>query len=310
MQDVIRERKRLLYRASALALVMGSAGMAQNAVAGVGEPVLTDSLVVTSSGDIGGGERQYDYTVFNISDLVEPAVFVPEVVVPPGFEAVIVDWELPFFDDAGIRDIQAPPGWLFAIETVGQANAEQGWGGIAGWQQAGDPWNNFLNDLASDGITPIDNGLTDSQEDAFLNVTQVVHWYIAPDFFDNAVCNGSQLITVDTNEGVPGCNWGWDTGAELALDSLGIFPFDSLGGFGFIATAPSDIPAPYQASWFLNPVATGDPPFPGAGNPPNLGLPLSPILQPQVVPEPGSVALLALGLGGLAWARRRRTKAG
>ncbi|MCP3867852.1 MAG: PEP-CTERM sorting domain-containing protein [Gammaproteobacteria bacterium] len=270
-----------------------------------GAPPPPSSRVDTDTNDIGGGLRSYEYTVVNTSD----SFGIPEgaqAFALPVFEGtpVIVDWELPWFDDGDIDTltIDTPVGWLWGIEQVGMANPEHGWGGIADWQTAGDPWNYFLNGFGPDGATPIDNGLTNAQADAFLNVQEVLHWYIDPQFWDASGCNG----TVPAN-GVQGCSWGWEIdGEEDPITTFGIFPENSQGGFGFDAMAPTDISAPYQASWFDLPVETGDPPFPGAGNlGPSIGQ--TSALQPTV-PEPGVLALLAAGFAGLGWGGRRRAK--
>lgn len=80
-----------------------------------------------------------------------------------------------------------------------------------------------------------------------------------------------------------------------------IFPGGSLEGFGFTAGFDSTN-APYQASWDDFTIRTGDPQFP-------LGVqPTNPIIARALanIPEPGTLAMLGLGLGAMAAARRRR----
>jgi len=279
---------------SLLALSVAAALAAPAAQAGVAAPPPTEraSSVDTDIIDIGGGEERFDYTLNNDSPFD-----------PYGGGAIplIVDWELPWFVDGGIDEgsILSPGGWDHAIETVGEANPETGWGGIADWQTPGDPFYNFLNDLDADG-NPIDNGLTEAQETAFLEADQVLHWFIAPDFFDASGCSGPVASGIADAD----CGWGWD-GTPLASirPSGALGGPSSLGGFGFEAPASTALAAPFQASWFDLPVQTGDPPFPGepAGfRAPTSGLPSQP------VPAPTTLALAGLGLAGLAWRRRRR----
>ncbi len=106
----------------------------------------------------------------------------------------------------------------------------------------------------------------------FTTVTEVLHWY--------------------TTEygGDDGFSWG-----------KAIFPYNELDGFGFTSNYTAT-DSPYQASWVILPVQTGDPAFPLGG------LPASPGALGQtgggVVPEPGTILLLMTGLLALAGVTR------
>ncbi len=118
------------------------------------------SHVTDSVADNGGGSWTYNFTVHN--DTI--GMYGGEV---PGFGDVIIDWELPYFDDMVIENIQSPNGWAFAIETIGTPNTATGWGGIADWQTAGDPWKAIFDDqYGSAAANP------------FNTHTQVLHWYV------------------------------------------------------------------------------------------------------------------------------------
>lgn len=71
---------------------------------------------------------------------------------------VIIDWELPYFADSGITNIQSAYGWNYAIETIGVVNGDTGWNGVANWQDPSDDWYQGPN-------SPFTTG------------TQVLHWY-------------------------------------------------------------------------------------------------------------------------------------
>ena len=108
----------------------------------------TVNSIVTNNNN---GTWTYGYTVNNTSQFTEigrdPRPF-------------LVDWELPWFGDAGINlmSIASPSGWFFNIETIGTANSNTGWDGVASWQNPLDP---FYAGAAS----------------PFTGVTQVLHWY-------------------------------------------------------------------------------------------------------------------------------------
>ena len=84
-------------------------------------------------------------------------------------------------------------------------------------------------------------------------------------------------------------------------ENYGIFPGNSLSGFGFLSDyAPFN--APYLASWVELPPRGGDPPIPGQA----FGTPLSPArLSAQSVPAPSTALLGVLGGVFLLIARLR-----
>ena len=251
----------------ALACAIGSTALlAPTSGALAGSPVFWEraSHVSDSVTDNGNGTWDYGFTVHNDSSFGAPEGFFQE--------PVIVDWELPFFDDAGfdIGDVTSPFGWAAAIETIGTPNPTTGWGGDANWQDPGDPF--YFGD-----------------DSPFTTATEVLHWYSKC-----WVMGGVDPVGIDTANGVA-CE------GEFAH---AIFPGLLLGGFGFTA-AFDQTAAPYQASWALLEVQTGDPAFPFggiAGSPNAIGT--------SGVPEPGTLSLvLFAAVGGFA-ARRRAKKRG
>ena len=236
-----------------LAMVFALGALAvQPAEAGVSAGGFTRSSTVTDIvANNGNGTWTYNYTVNNTSQFTAQ-----------GLERtpLLVDWELPWFGDAGIdiASIISPNGWAVAIETIGVANAATGWEGIASWQDPSDPF------FAGAGSP-------------FTTVTQVLHWYSECFLFrgDREGCFGGS--------------------------ANGILAPGSLSGFSFVA-AFDETDAPYQASWAVLPVRTGDPAFPLGG------IPNSPRVQGLVqgVPEPGLLGLLGIGLVAAMLGRRRR----
>ena len=107
-------------------------------------PVSSVSDTVTELAD---GTFLYEFTVNNISTANAD-----------GSIDSIIDWELPYFSDMGITNILSPSGWYYAIETIGVANPDTGWDGIAAWQDPSDP-------MYQGDTSPYTTG------------TQVLHWY-------------------------------------------------------------------------------------------------------------------------------------
>ncbi|HNI51695.1 PEP-CTERM sorting domain-containing protein [Accumulibacter sp.] len=239
---------------AAAVLVLGALA-AQPSFAGVSGGWTRSSTVGDSVTNNNNGTWTYNYQVNNTSQLNGG----------PDREPYVVDWELPWFGDAGISNIVSPNNWAYSIETIGTPNAATGWEGVAGWQNPSDP---FYAGASS----------------PFTTVTQVLHWY-------STCWTGGQQPTSALNALVA-------ITCEFGLQDA-ILPGGSLAGFGFDAAfAPTG--APYQASWAFLPVRTGDPAFPLGG------IPNSPSITPQAVPEPGLLALLGAGLLVAMASHRRR----
>ncbi len=215
-----------LFRSAVLPATLLALGLtvAQPASAGAAGGWTRNSLVSDVVADNGNGTWTYNYTVHNTS-LQDDG---------NDFEPFIVDWELPWFSDAGITSIMSPAGWAHAIEDVGTPNPFTGWGGVANWQDPADPW------YAGAGSP-------------FTTVSQVLHWYW---------CGGSESVAFGAAVVVDGCDGSF--GESIA-------PGNELSGFSFIADF-DETAAPYQASWQFLPPRTGDPAFPLGGGIPNSPL--------------------------------------
>ncbi len=210
------------YTKSAAAAILALGLMAAlPATAGVAAGWTRNSTVTDSVTDNGNGTWTYGYTVNNTS--LQDGGNDPE-------QPLIVDWELPWFGDAGITNIMSPINWDWSIETIGVANPSTGWEGVAAWQNPGDP---FYAGASS----------------PFTTATQVLHWF-------NTCWAQPQLDSI-APQIVAVCEGQFD-GA--------IAPSGSLSGFSFVADFDATA-APYQASWAFLPVRTGDPAFPLGGVP-------------------------------------------
>lgn len=275
--------------------ILGSLGVIQNVsaipvpgdcpdVSGSGER--TSAVKAASEQD--GDNWVYRYRVCNTTDSYYGGTDTRG-------DNVIVDWELPWFGDSRISDIVTPFGWTYSIEKVGEPDPFTGWGSedtndngifgfdenlnpldpadaVPGWSLDGDYWKDFFDteyDVANGGTNP------------FTNVENVLHFYVE-----------QFQVAAAVEEERPVCGL--------------IFEGDECVGFGF--TSPfSAGDAPYQASWAMLPVRTGDPPFPLGAN--GGGIPNSPSVRlPGQIPEPGTAALIGLGLLSAAAQRRRRRK--
>lgn len=177
----------------------------------------------------GGNSWTYTYTVNNTSQ--------PDG--GPDQRPILVDWEMPWFGDAGITNILSPRNWAHSIETVGTPRVATGWGGVAAWQASGDLF--FAG-----------------PDSPFTTATHVLHWYNECWAADQSTSFGALAVS--------SCEGNFDNAIE---------PGELLAGFSFDA-AFDRTDAPYQASWAFQEVRTGDPAFPQARL---GGFPNSPSLQ-------------------------------
>ncbi len=216
----------LFNKASTLAVAALAFGFiaSQPAMAGTAGGWTRSSTVTDSVVNNGNGSWTYSYTVANTSQ--QNGGFDQQ-------QPILVDWELPWFGDAGITNIVSPTNWNWAIETIGTANPGTGWEGDAAWQDPNDPF------YAGAGSP-------------FTTATQVLHWY-------NTCWANSGVGAANAAAAAVG------TSCEGQFDNA-IFTGSSLADFGFDATFDSTA-APYQASWAFLPIRTGDPAFPLGGIP-------------------------------------------
>ena len=175
------------------------------------------------------GTYSYAYTVFNKSDgpTRNGGGIISGQDGPMIVTNVIVDWELPFLDDAQITDIIAPTGWTWTIEEIGVPNIATLWDGVAAWQTPGDPF------YVSGSI--------------FNTVTKVLHWYVEDPVFevvlDEAIFPGESLggfgfISPYSETDAPyQASW-WELPIQTGDPA---FP---LGGLPFSPTLQGNVPEP------------------------------------------------------------------
>lgn len=275
--------KTLMSSATFFAALVGGghAGAVPIPTASCPEQTLEDrtSAVFGASEQIDGDTWRYGYRVCNTSrsgDFYNGAE-----------GSIMIDWELPYFADAGITNFATPQGWAASVEDVGVVNPSTGWGmtdndldGVFGidqetgdpldpddaiplWTVDGDPWKAIF-----------DEAYGGADANPFNDVEQVIHFYWVGELAEVAAV--SEVLVQSTID-VPFCGL--------------IFPGEECVGFGFDAAfGPGD--APYQASWLDEPVQTGDPAFP-LGDEAGGGIPNSPSIQRQTndVPEPSTLTL-------------------
>ncbi len=159
--------KRKLFKKLHTITLAGAAGTALIATC-PGTASSFNSHVTDTVIDNNDGTWTYNFTVFN-DEYGNVGYGLEAVAVTPYGDPVIIDWELPYFDDMGIDSITEPEGWNHSIETIGSSNPATGWGGVAEWQQDGDYWKDHFDQVYG---SPDNN--------PFNNNTKVLHWYVDP----------------------------------------------------------------------------------------------------------------------------------
>lgn len=277
-------KKATALAVSGAALLLGSisahAGVSETSCGlpiAFGNPQASAVLSNTLEPATTGGLYSYNFTVCNLSD---PGFFNEENEGRVRGDA-IRDWELPWDPAANVTDIMVPDGWSWSIETRNVLNEASGWEGDIEWQDIDDPF----------------------YDPRFANHDQALHFYTGCTDFEQPTAQATSSVTVS----------GPNLDCRSDLENAWILPVgegpDSLDGFSFNALAgPTN--APYQASWAMLPVNTGDPDNPdgrdsGAGAYTANFLAASAAAAP--IPEPSSVALMSLAL--LAAGRRKKSNA-
>ncbi len=190
-----------------------------------------DSHVTDDVVDNGGGNWTYNFTVYNDT--------VPNIELEVSNS--IVDWELPYFDDMGITNIQSPAGWDYAIETIGQPNQATGWQGVADWQMPGDPWKIFFDGFyGSEAANP------------FNSHNKVLHWYCIGIYVDDC----SAIFPGESQSG-----FSFDAGFaegqapyQASWDNLQVQTGDPAfpdGAIVSLPNSPSINPVPLPGAWML-----------------------------------------------------------